>query len=130
MLVVNRAVALILALVAATPHAAPHGFHSSIQPLSAAVRAELKHNGYWHSGCPVGFSSLRVLTVTYRGFDKQTHSGQLVVNQAAAAPLARVFHQLYAHHFPIRHMSLDDMYGPVRAQPKDGDVTGSFSCRQ
>ena len=28
--------------------------------------------------------------------------------------------------FPIRHMRLDDMYGPQRARPADGDVTGSF----
>ena len=27
-------------------------------------------------------------------------------------------------------MRLDDMYGPRRAQPADGDVTGSFHCRR
>ena len=27
-------------------------------------------------------------------------------------------------------MRLDDMYGPARARPGDGDVTGSFSCRR
>jgi D-alanyl-D-alanine carboxypeptidase len=125
---VNRALAVILALAGATPQ--PQAFQSSIKPVPASVRAELQHNGYWHRGCPVGFSSLRVLTVSYRGFDKQVHSGQLIVNQAAAPGLAHVFHELYAHHFPIRHMALDDMYGPARSQPKDGDVTGSFSCRQ
>jgi hypothetical protein len=78
----------------------------------------------------VALSSLRILTVTYHGFDGQTHTGQLVVNRTAAAPLARVFHQLYRHHFPIHHMQLADMYGPERSRPADGDLTGSFSCRQ
>jgi hypothetical protein len=54
----------------------------------------------------------------------------MVVNSAAAAPLANVFRQLYRLHFPIRHMQLADMYGPVRSRPADNDVTGSFSCRQ
>ena len=57
-------------------------------------------------------------------------TGQLVVNRAAAAPLARVFRKLYALHFPIRHMRLDDVYGPRRDRPRDGDVSGSFECRR
>jgi hypothetical protein len=104
-------------------------FHTSIQPLSSPVRAELAGR-YWHSGCPVPLSHLRVLTVTHWGFDRRVHTGQLVVNEAAAAPLARVFRRLYVLRFPIRHMRLADAYGPVRRQPADGDVTEGFECRQ
>jgi D-alanyl-D-alanine carboxypeptidase len=118
---------LLSLLLATVPQAS---FHSSIKPLPASLKTELKKNGFWHSGCPVSLSSLRLLTVTYRGFDKHNHSGQMVVNSAAAAPLANVFRQLYRLHFPIRHMQLADMYGPVRSRPADNDVTGSFSCRQ
>jgi hypothetical protein len=57
------------------------------------------------------------------------HHGQLVVNKAAAGPLAQAFQQLYKLRFPIRHMLLANMYGPPGSRPKDGDVTGSFSCR-
>ena len=104
-------------------------FGASIQPLSAPVQAEL--NGrFWHPGCPVPLTRLRVLTVTHWGFDSRTHTGQLVVNQSAAAPLARVFRQLYALRFPIRHMRLVDVYGPTSSQPADGDLSGSFECRQ
>ncbi len=104
-------------------------FGASIQPLSAPVQAEL--NGrFWHSGCPVPLTRLRVLTVTHWGFDGRIHSGQLIVNQDAAAPLVRVFRQLYALRFPIRHMRLADVYGPSSSQPADGDLSGSFECRQ
>ena len=104
-------------------------FSASIQPLSAPVQAEL--NGrFWHSGCPVPLARLRVLTVTHWGFDGRAHTGQLVVNQDAAAPLARVFRQLYELRFPIRHMRLADVYGPSSSQPADGDLSGSFECRQ
>jgi hypothetical protein len=104
-------------------------FHSSIRPLSAPVRSELKRDA-WHPGCPVALSGLRMLTVTYRGFDRHSHTGNLVVNRSAAAPLARVFRRLYELRFPIRHMGFADSYGPARSRPADGDVSGSFECRQ
>jgi hypothetical protein len=104
-------------------------FHASIQPLPAPVRAELRGR-YWRPGCPVPLSRLRLLTVTHWGFDRRVHTGQLVVNADAAAPLSRVFRRLYRLHFPIRHMRLADSYGPRRSRPADGDVTGAFSCRQ
>jgi D-alanyl-D-alanine carboxypeptidase len=78
----------------------------------------------------VGLSDLRLLTVSHRDFRGRTQTGQLVVNRAAAAPLRRVFRRLYALHFPIRHLSLADAYGPVAQRPKDGDISGSFECRQ
>jgi D-alanyl-D-alanine carboxypeptidase len=121
---------VIRALVAALLLAVPQPFHSSIKPLPASLKTELKQNKFWHSGCPVGLSSLRVLTVTDRGFDGHNHTGQMVVNASAAAPLANVFHQLYRLHFPIRDMQLGDMYGPGRLRSTSNDVTGAFSCRQ
>src|SRR5438093_17870 len=104
-------------------------FHSSVEPLSPALRAQLT-GSVWHRGCPVPLSRLRVLTVTHWGFDGKARTGQLVVNQNAAAPLARVFRKLYALRFPIRHMRLADAYGPTRSQPRDRDISGSFECRQ
>jgi hypothetical protein len=109
---------------------APAPFQSSVEPLPRAVEAQLKAGGFWHHGCPVSRSDLRLITVTYEGFDRQAHTGQLIVNQDAAHPLARVFHRLYRLHFPIHHMTLDDFYGPKSGRPSDGDVTASFECRQ
>jgi hypothetical protein len=118
----------VFALPAALLALAP--FHSSVQPLPQPVQAQLKTEGFWHSTCPVGLSDLRLLTVSNWGFDGRVHSGQLIVNAGAAGSLARVFGRLYRLHFPIRHLRLDDMYGPTRGRPRDGDVSGSFDCRQ
>ena len=104
-------------------------FHSLIQPLSGPARTEVKRDA-WHPGCPVSLSDLRVLAVSYVGFDRNAHTGQLVVNRSAAAPLARVFRQLYGLRFEIRHMALADAYRPARSRPADGDVSSSFDCRQ
>jgi hypothetical protein len=100
-------------------------FHAVVQPLSAPVRTKLTGK-YWHQGCPVPLSGLRVLTVTHVGFDGRSHTGQLVVNAKAAVPLARVFRRLYALRFPIRDMVLRDAY--ARKQP--ADVSDAFECRQ
>jgi hypothetical protein len=105
-------------------------FQSSVTPLSGPVRAELKAGGSWHQGCPVALSDLRVLTVSHWGFDGRAHTGRLIVNRNAARPLAGVFRQLYRLHFPIRHLRLADVYGPIRGRPSDGDASGAFECRQ
>jgi D-alanyl-D-alanine carboxypeptidase len=119
-----------LVLAALVGSASFAGFQASAQPLSSAVRSAVVSANEWHSGCPVPLSQLRVLTVRYHGFDGRTHSGQLVVNAAAVAPLTQVFGRLYALHFPVHHMKLSDTYGASTGQPADGDVTASFECRQ
>ena len=122
-----RMLAALCALVAAAPASAV--FDSSFEPLSPSVRGKLSGT-FWHPGCPVTLSGLRLLTTTYWGFDGQEHVGQVVVNAKAAAPLSQVFRRLHALRFPIRHMALADTYGPPGGRPKDGDVTQSFECRQ
>jgi len=104
-------------------------FHASIQPVPAPLRAELTGR-FWHPGCPVPFARLRVLTVTHWGFDARVHTGQVVVNEHTAAPLARVFKRLYRLRFRIRHIRLAEAYGPTRLQPADGDISDAFECRQ
>jgi D-alanyl-D-alanine carboxypeptidase len=116
--------ALPLVVLAAQP------YESSIKPLPAPLKASLVGTDSWRPGCPVQMSDLRLLTVTAWGWDGKAYTGQIVVNEDAAAPLAKVFRRLYQLKFPIRHMRLGHMYGPKRAYPADGDVTGSFRCRQ
>jgi hypothetical protein len=123
-----RAVLRLLALIAAL--ATPTSFHSSVQRLPDPVRHELRAGGFYARGCPVAMSDLRLLSVSHVNFHGHVRTGRLIVNRRAARPLARVFRKLYARRFPIRHMALDDFYGPKRGRPADGDVTASFECRQ
>jgi hypothetical protein len=108
--------------LAASLHLAPRApaFHGSVQTLPAPLRQELRADHLWHPGCPVGLGQLRLLTVTFRGFDRAAHAGQLVVNAAAARPLLKVFGRLYQLRFPIREMD------PLHLS---GDDTGGFQCR-
>ena len=119
----------VLALVATQAGAAEvERYRSSIETLPASVRVQLKEGGFWAAGCPVPRWKLRLLTVRHWGFDGVARDGQLIVNRDAAAPLAKVFRRLYDLRYPIRHMQLDDFYGPKGGRPDD--VTASFECRK
>jgi hypothetical protein len=120
---------LVLALLPLAATAQPEPFHVSIRPLSEPEQAQLSGR-FWRPGCPVALSQLRVLRVLHVGFDDRVHTGELVVNRDVAAPLAGVFRRLYGLRFPIRHMRFAEVYGPSRSRPRDGDVSGSFECRQ
>ncbi len=116
----------VLSLTAATT------VHAAQQPgvarLTHAQKQAIIHAGEWHRGCPVWLSQLRVVTFRFRGFDRKTHTGQIVVNEKVAHGVATVFAKLYRLRFPIRDAAFSSTYGPH--PDESGDVTASFECRQ
>jgi hypothetical protein len=67
--------------------------------------------------------------VTYVGFDRRAHTGELVVNVAVAADVATVFRRLYAARFPIRRMRPVSAYGGSDPRSMAADNTSAFNCR-
>jgi hypothetical protein len=112
-----------LVLLAALAVQAPPFSHA----VSRVTAAQLPHS--WHAGCPVAPARLRRLGLTYWGFDGRAHTGTLVVNARAVAPLTRVFSRLYAARFPIRRMRPIDAYGGSDERSLDADNTAAFNCR-
>jgi hypothetical protein len=104
------------------------GFRGKVSRLSPALRAQMTGVS-WHRGCPVPLSSLRLLTLDYRGFDRRSHTGQLVVNQSVAARVVGVFRRLYRANFPIRRMRLVNVYGGSDFRSIEADNTSAFNCR-
>jgi D-alanyl-D-alanine carboxypeptidase len=95
-------------------------FHGSVRVVPAETRQAIEHAHLWHAGCPTSFSQLRLLTVSFVGFDRVQHIGSLVVNVDAARPLESVFGRLYQLRFRIREME---------PTTDAGDDTASFECR-
>ena len=84
---------------AGSPPAAPDRKHRRPQAFAANVsriqhRSQVRYS--WHPGCPVAPSRLRLITMTYRGFDHRIHTGRLVVNAAVTGQLVLVFRKLFA----------------------------------
>jgi len=119
---------LTVCLGAVSVAASPPAFRSLIQPVPTYLRSQMV-GSTWHPGCPVPLSQLRVLRMTYWGFDRRVHTGAIVMNEHAAAPLRQVFRRLFELRFPIHSMSLDDVYGARRKHPRVEDQTASFECR-
>jgi len=95
--------------------------------VSRVTAARLPHS--WHRGCPVAPAQLRRLRVSYWGFDARVHTGAVVVNARAVAPLTRVFSRLYAARFPLRRMRPIDAYGGSDERSLAADNTAAFNCR-
>jgi hypothetical protein len=86
--------------------------------------------GTWQTGCPVGLDDLRLVTVTYWGFDGRPHTGRLVVNHDAATAIVAALRSLYAARFPIRRMELVDHYGADDERSMAADNTSAFNGRK
>ncbi|MFB9177854.1 M15 family metallopeptidase [Dactylosporangium sucinum] len=100
----------------------------SSEPLPPALR-EAMTGVSWRPGCPVGLDDLRLLTVTFVDFAGAEQRGQLVVHQAIAPAVLRVFAKLRAARFPIRSMHLIETYGGSDDASMAADNTSAFNCR-
>jgi hypothetical protein len=83
----------------------------------------------WRPGCPVGAADLRLLRVSYWGYDGAIHKGDLVVHRLQAVKLATVFKRLYADRFQIRRIHPASNYGGSDDRSMAANNTSAFNCR-
>ena len=102
-------------------------FHALQRPVTPAFadRTELA----WFPDCPVALDDLRLLQLSFWGFDDEPHTGQLVVNASVADDVESVFRSLWAARFPIEEMRLVTKADLDAAPTGDGNVTASYACR-
>lgn len=72
---------------------------------------------------------LRLVRVTYWGFDREAHRGRLVVHGRWGDEVLGVFERLYERRFPIRRVRLVDRYGADDDASMRHDNTSAFNCR-
>jgi hypothetical protein len=104
-------------------------FTSSVATVSTAQRNAMLSTGSWRDGCPVPISDLRVLSLSYWGFDGGVHTGQLMVNADVAQPVIQAFRSMFAAQYPIRRMELVENFGADDEQSMLADNTSGFNCR-
>ncbi|MDT5333067.1 MAG: hypothetical protein QOF31_4364 [Mycobacterium sp.] len=113
------AASVVLVLCSSTARA------DTIQPVTAADLGPS-----WHPGCPVDPRDLRRVEVTYRGFDSETHRGDLIVNQDLAEDVVAIFDQLLQLRYPIEKIrTLDNYPGADDELSMEDDNTSAFNCR-
>jgi len=84
----------------------------------------------WRPGCPVALGRLRLVNVSYWGFDARAHTGQLVVNADSVTAIVGAMRSLYGARFPIRQMRLVDDFGASDERSMRHDNTSAFNCRK
>jgi hypothetical protein len=113
--------------VEALPPPPDERWRGSVRPIGPRVRERMGTS--WEPGCPVGLRDLRHLTVTFWGFDKGPHTGELIVHADHARGVLGVFEQLYAARFPIEQMTLPTSSERDPTPSGDGNGTGAMVCR-
>ena len=122
------AVVAAIALAPAAPAVAGRGFHARVTRIPPDVRERMTGVS-WHKGCPVPIRDLRLLRISFHGFDGDRHVGKLVAHRDAADALVTVFGNMWRHDFKIRRMHLVDKYGADDQRSMRADNTSAFNCR-
>jgi hypothetical protein len=73
---------------------------------------------------------LRLLTLSYWGFDAREHQGELVVHRDQAANVLKAMQRLFEVKFPIEKMELVDVYGGDDDLSTAANNTSAFNCRE
>ena len=121
--------ALVCALILTAPAApVPSAFRGTIERIDAA-QAKRMTGVSWRPSCPVGLRDLRLLRLSYWGFDGRSRIGRLIVHRDVAVKMRQVFRDLYAARFPIRRMVPVDAYGGSDFRSIEADNTSAFNCR-
>jgi hypothetical protein len=84
----------------------------------------------WRPGCPVPPRELRAIRMSYLGFDRAAHKGELIVNASVVKKVIKVFARLYRARFPIKGMKPVDAYHGSDPESMAADNTSAFNCRR
>ncbi|MGH3473440.1 MAG: M15 family metallopeptidase [Aeromicrobium sp.] len=101
------------------------GFVSRVGQAPAKVIAR----STWKPACPVRADQLDWIRLTYVGFDRKRHSGELLAHEDVSADLVRVFRDLWNARFPIEEMRITEARELDLEPTGDGNNTGAFVCR-
>jgi len=121
--------ALVLAgalLVPAAGSQAQPRFRASVSSIGPALA---KNMTSWHRSCPVPISGLRLVRVSFWGFDGRAHQGKLILHRRYTSPVVKALRELYGARFPIRRMQPVEAYGSSDARSMAADNTSAFNCR-
>ncbi len=102
---------------------------SGLFPISAALCKDMKSHNVLHSGAPVGCERLKLVRFEHVGFDGLLHRGEIVVMDAAADRVRRLFGLLVEMNFPIEKARLMNDYNGNDDQSIADNNTSGFNHR-
>lgn len=91
--------------------------------------ADVLDRSTWQEGCPVDRDELAWVRLTFRGFDGERHTGELLLASSVADDVVDAFRELWRADFPFEELRItrrDELDLPPTG---DGNTTGAFVCR-
>ena len=119
---------LVAGLVLPAVPAEAAGYRWTSRSIDATTAQRMQYS--YRAGCPVPLRDLRLMTLTFIGFDGAPHTGEMVVHADAVNAVATVFGKLYSARFPVRMMRLVDAYKGSDDASMAADNTSAFNCRK
>jgi len=98
------------------------------EELTKETKERINGKSYGEN-CTVPYEDLRYVSVLYWGFDDQTHTGEMIVNQAIAEDIVEIFTELYEARYPIEQMVLVDEYDADDNTSMAADNSSAFNYR-
>lgn len=86
-------------------------FRGTAEPIPADVRVHMTGCSWQPEPLCPGFDQLRLLRMSYWGFDDRVHDGELIVAESVSADVLAVFGKIFAARFPIGQMRRIDVFG-------------------
>jgi D-alanyl-D-alanine carboxypeptidase len=102
-----------------------------VEGISPALCVDMKRRHVLNPGAPVGCERLSLVKFSYIGFDGEKHrDGQLVVLDALADHVFRIFEALRERQFPIARARLMNEFDGNDEASMDNNNTSSFNVRR
>ncbi len=100
--------------------------------LNAVIRATTAADvaKTYRSGCPVGPSKLRTVSMNFYGYDGQMHRGVMIVRSDLTDDTVRGFDAALKAGFPIARMNNPNVYGGNDPKQMEANNTSGFNCRK
>ncbi|KAB2825821.1 M15 family metallopeptidase [Aliivibrio finisterrensis] len=102
---------------------------ASVTPLSSSQCQAMIGNGVMSTKAPVQCDRLRNVTFKHYTFDGKTTTGKLVVLDAVAPHVNRIFDTLYQQGFPIAQAKPIEYYAGNDVKSMDANNTSAFNYR-
>jgi hypothetical protein len=97
------------------------------------VPDDVAQRSSWRPACPVTLEELSYVTMSFWGFDRDRHTGEMLVNASVARDVVSAFEAMFEARFPIEEMrvaTLREMREWETRPTGDTNLTSSFECRQ
>lgn len=96
--------------------------------IRSAKAADVKYT--YRSGCPVGASKLKVVTMNYLGYDYRVHRGVMILRSDAVNRTVKAFESGGWSSFPIYQMKNPDVWKADDPKQMAANNTSAFNCRK